>query len=68
MQKSFSIMNKVINKLLRKGFTQTQIASISGLTQGTISRMKSGKIKSIKLDRWKKLNSFINSLDAAKNE
>ncbi len=34
---------KTINKLQKQGFTQTQLSEASGLTQGTISYLKSGR-------------------------
>lgn len=41
--KGFRVMRKVMEKRLQKGWTQTELADRSGVSQSTISQIESGK-------------------------
>ncbi|WP_038369391.1 helix-turn-helix domain-containing protein [Brackiella oedipodis] len=47
-----------IKHLIRKGFTQQEIADFTGISQGAISQIKSGKAKNIRANTFLKINEL----------
>lgn len=62
-------MNKIdirhaIEKLIKKGMSQAEIAKACGLTQGAISAIVNGKRKDVRLSTYTKIMQLFESISS----
>lgn len=54
-------LKHIIDELLNDGYTQDKLANIAGVTQTTISKLKTGRFKDILYEPGKKLEIELNN-------